>query len=83
MDEQSSYKRTRQLLNKIRSKIRKLKKRNRYLEEQNERLKDKLEIMRMGQTDLFSSLSEKERLAYRHQIKSLINRIDKHLGDEP
>ena len=39
----------------------------------------KLEEERGKQTDIFSAISESERLALRQQIQSMIQKIDRHL----
>ena len=39
----------------------------------------KLEQERGKQTDIFSAISESERLALRQQIQSMIQKIDRHL----
>ena len=39
----------------------------------------KLEEERGKQTDIFSAISESERLAMRQQITSMIHKIDRHL----
>ncbi|WP_244545672.1 hypothetical protein [Fodinibius roseus] len=51
------------------------------LEEENSQLKSKLREIEEGQTDIFSEVSESERLAIRHQVLGLISKIDNHLED--
>lgn len=51
------------------------------LEEENNQLKSKLREIEEGQTDIFSEVSESERLAVRHQVLGLISKIDNHLED--
>lgn len=70
------------LIGNIKRKVMRLKARNRELEQENQQLKDRIEEIREGQTDIFSALSENERMALRHQITGLISKIDDHLEDE-
>jgi cell division septum initiation protein DivIVA len=77
--EQSPYQYSQQLLDQLSREIQSLKEENQKLKQQNNDLKEQLEKLREGQTDMFSSLSEKERLAYRSRIQQLISKIDKHL----
>lgn len=66
-------------LNQIRKQFALLKKQNKDLKRENLRLTDKLEAMQKKQGDIFSEISESERIAMRHQVKSLINKISKHI----
>ena len=70
------------LVDRIKREVHALKKRNKTLEKENDRLRHKLEEVRKGQTDIFSAITERERMALRHQIKGLITKIDEHLGEE-
>jgi septal ring factor EnvC (AmiA/AmiB activator) len=70
------------LLDQIRSQADHLKKKNRELSRENARLRSKLDEVHKEQTDIFSSISESERLAMRHQVSGLIEKIDKYLEDE-
>lgn len=79
--EQTPYQYTQELLDQLSREFHALKEEKEKLEEQNARLKEQLQQLREGQTDLFSSLSEKERLSYRHRIQQLISKIDQHLDD--
>ena len=69
----------RKLLDQIRTHVQHLDKKNRELNRENMKLKSKLNEMHKEQTDIFSSISESERLAMRHQVSNLIEKIDKHL----
>ncbi|REL37971.1 hypothetical protein DYD21_04970 [Rhodohalobacter sp. SW132] len=66
-------------LDQIRQQVTLLKKQNKDLKRENLRLKDKLEGLQKKQGDIFSEISESERIAMRHQVKSLINKINKHI----
>lgn len=70
------------LVDRIKREVHALKKRNKALERENERLRTQLEEVRKGQTDIFSAITERDRMALRHQIKGLISKIDEHLGEE-
>lgn len=54
----------------------------RELEKENERLQNKLEEIQDGQTDIFSAMTEAERIAMRQQIQGLISKIDQHLEND-
>lgn len=67
------------LLEQIRTHVQLLKKQNKELSRENLKLKTKLEEIQNEQTDIFSSISESERIAMRHKISGLIEKIDTHL----
>jgi hypothetical protein len=67
------------LLEQIRTQVTLLKKQNKELSRENLKLKTKLDEIQKKQTDIFSSISESERIAMRHQVNGLIEKIDKHL----
>jgi predicted RNase H-like nuclease (RuvC/YqgF family) len=67
------------LLEQIRTQVAALKNQNKELGRENLRLKSKLEEIQKNQTDIFSSISESERIAMRHQVTGLIEKLDKHL----
>ncbi|HLR33608.1 MAG TPA: hypothetical protein VK074_14045 [Fodinibius sp.] len=69
------------LLDQIRTEVDSLKRNIGELERENSRLKSKLHEIEEGQTDIFSEVSESERLAIRHQVLGLISKIDSHLED--
>lgn len=66
-------------LEQIRQQVALLKKQNKDLKRENLRLKDKLEGIQKKQGDIFSEISESERIAMRHQVKSLIKKINEHI----
>lgn len=70
------------LLNQIRDEFDQLKDENKELKKENDQLKSKLEEIQDGQTDIFSAMTESERMALRHQVLGLISKIDSHLGEE-
>jgi len=69
------------LLEQIRTQVTILRKTNRELNKENEKLRSKLKDVHKNQTDIFSSISESERIAMRHQVDGLIEKIDKYLDD--
>jgi len=66
-------------LEQVRRQVDLLKKKNKDLKRENLILKDKLEGVQKKQGDIFSEISESERIAMRHQVKNLIDKIDKHI----
>ncbi|MFP8488105.1 hypothetical protein ACKGJO_03315 [Gracilimonas sp. Q87] len=70
----------RRLLDEVGSEVDDLKKEIRELKRDNARLKAKLEEEQEKQTDIFSAITESERLALRQHVKGLISKIDHHLG---
>lgn len=66
-------------LEQVRQQVELLKKQNKDLKRENLRLKDKLEGVQRKQGDIFSEISESERIAMRHQVKDLISKINKHI----
>ncbi len=69
----------RQLLEQIKTHVQTIKKKNRELTRENMRLRNKLEELQKGQSDIFSAISESERIAMRHKVNGLIEKIDNHL----
>jgi hypothetical protein len=69
------------LLDQIRVQSDQLKKKNRELYRENARLRSKLNEVHKEQTDIFSSISESERIAMRHHVSGLIEKIDKYLDE--
>jgi 16S rRNA G527 N7-methylase RsmG len=69
------------LLEQIRTQVDFLKKQNKELNRENLKLKSRLEELQNDQTDIFSSITESERIAMRHKVNGLITKIDKHLGE--
>lgn len=72
--------RFRELLGSIDEEVSGLKAQIKELKKENEKLKIKLTEARDKQTDIFSAISESERLAMRQHIQGLVNKIDNHLG---
>lgn len=70
----------RRLLDEVGSEVNDLKSEIRELKRDNARLKAKLEEEHEKQTDIFSAITESERLALRQHVKGLISKIDHHLG---
>lgn len=66
------------LLNQIRQQVSYLKGKNKELLRENELLRHKLTELKDKQSDIFSSISEAERMAMKHQIDELIRKIDKY-----
>jgi len=68
------------LLEQIRTEVQTLKKKNKELSRENLKLKSKLEEIQKDQTDIFSSISESERIAMRHKVDGLIEKLNQHLN---
>ncbi len=68
------------LLEQIRTEVQTLKKKNKDLSRENLKLKSKLEEIQKEQTDIFSSISESERIAMRHKVDGLIEKLEHHLN---
>lgn len=73
--------RFRHLLDEVGSEVENLKQEIKELKRDNARLKAKLEEEHEKQTDIFSAITESERLALRQHIQDLISKIDHHLGN--
>lgn len=71
-----------QLLEQVRDEVNALKNQVSDLKKENTQLKDKIKEIQDGQTDIYSAISETERMALRHQVLGLISKIDEHLEDE-
>ena len=69
------------LLEQVRTEVSLLKKTNRELERENEKLRQKLKKVHKTQSDIFSSINESERMAMRHHVNGLIQKIDKYLDE--
>ena len=67
-------------LEQIRTEVQTLRKKNKDLSRDNLKLKSKLEEIQKEQTDIFSSISESERIAMRHKVNGLIEKLDNHLN---
>ncbi len=68
------------LLDEVGTEVEGLKQEIRELKRDNAKLKAKLEEENEKQTDIFSAISESERLALRQHVQGLISKIDHHLG---
>lgn len=69
------------LMDEIKGEVDSLKDQLRELKKENNQLKSKLEEIQDGQTDIFSAMTESERMALRHQVLGLISKIDDHLEE--
>lgn len=69
------------LLSDIDEEVQFLKQQIKDLKKENSKLIGKLEYLKGKQTDVFSAITETERLAMREQVKGLIFKIDNHLKD--
>ena len=71
--------RFKELLEEVYTEVELLKKQLKEAKREQLHLIKKLEEERGKQTDIFSAISESERLAMRQQITSMIHKIDRHL----
>ena len=71
--------RFKELLEEVYTEVDLLKKQLKEAKREQLHLIKKLEEERGKQTDIFSAISESERLAMRQQITSMIHKIDHHL----
>ena len=71
--------RFKELLEGIYTEVNLLKKQLKESKREQLNLIKKIEEERGKQTDIFSAISESERLAMRQQINSMIHKIDRHL----
>jgi len=69
------------LLDQVREEVDSLKGEIKELKKENDQLRSKLEEIQDGQTDIYSAISESERLSMHHQVLGLISKIDEHLED--
>lgn len=69
------------LLDQIRTQVQHLKKQNKELNRDNLKLKSKLNELQKDQADIFSNINESERMAMRHKVSDLIEKIDKYLDE--
>jgi cell division septum initiation protein DivIVA len=70
-----------ELLDEIRKEVESLNDEIKELKKENSELRSKLKEIQDGQTDIYSAISESERLSLRHQVLGLISKIDNHLED--
>ena len=68
------------LLGEISEEVESLKQEIRELKKENAKLVAKLNDMRGKQSDIFSAITESERLAMRQQVQSMIAKIDNHIN---
>ncbi|RNC85257.1 MAG: hypothetical protein ED557_00325 [Balneola sp.] len=68
------------LLTEVHDEVTILKQELRDLKRENSKLVLKIEDLQSEQTDIFSAISESERLALRQHVQSLITKIDNHLN---
>ena len=71
--------RFKELLEEIYTEVNLLKKQLKESKREQLNLIKKIEEERGKQTDIFSAISESERLVMRQQINSMIHKIDRHL----
>ena len=71
-----------ELLTEIEEEVNHLKQEIKDLKKENAKLVSKLEDERGKQTDIFSAITESERLAMRQQVQGLISKIDNHLNNQ-
>lgn len=69
------------LLDQVRDEVDSLKNQLKSLKKENSQLRDQIKEIQEGQTDIYSAISETERMAMRHQVLGLISKIDEHLED--
>jgi septal ring factor EnvC (AmiA/AmiB activator) len=75
------YEQFHNLLDEVRGEVDSLKDTIKELKKENRELRSKLKEIQDGQTDIYSAISESERLSLRHQVLGLISKIDDHLED--
>lgn len=71
-----------ELLDEVGNEVNALKQEIKELKKENAKLVTKLEDERGKQTDIFSAITESERLAMRQQVQGLILKIDNHLNNQ-
>lgn len=74
--------RFKELLGIVTDEVETLKQEIRELKKENSKLVTKIEDLRGKQTDIFSAISESERLALRQHVQGLITKIDNHLNNQ-
>lgn len=80
-DQNPHHEQFQNLLDKLQEEVDSLKSTIHKLEEDNGELRNKLKEIQDGQTDIYSEISESERLSMRHQVLGLISKIDNHLDE--
>lgn len=81
-NESPYHERFHELLDQIRDEITSLNRQLKELKRENNKLRSKLEEIQDGQSDIYSAISESERIALRHQVLGLISKIDNHLEEK-
>tara|TARA_R110000868_G_scaffold304437_17_gene565303 strand:- start:34837 stop:35091 length:255 start_codon:yes stop_codon:yes gene_type:complete len=74
--------RFKELLGDVYEEVDSLKQEIRELKKENSKLVSKIEDLRGKQTDIFSAISESERLTLRQHVQGLISKIDNHLSSQ-
>ena len=74
--------RFKELLGTVYDEMNALKQEVRDLNKENSKLVSKIEDLRGKQTDIFSAITESERLALRQHVEGLISKIDNHLTNQ-
>lgn len=74
--------RFKELLDVVYEEVNSLKQEIRDLKKENSKLVVKIEDLRGKQTDIFSAISESERLALRQHVQGLVAKIDNHLNTQ-
>ena len=70
------------LLSEIDEEVTSLKQQIKNLKKENANLVHTLEELRGKQTDIFSAITESDRLAMRQEVKGLITKIDNYIRHE-
>ena len=74
--------RFKELLGEVYEEVDTLRQEIKELKKENSKLVSKIEDLRGKQTDIFSAISESERLALRQHVQGLITKIDNHLNNQ-
>ncbi|MFU8811375.1 MAG: hypothetical protein ACNA78_00330 [Balneolaceae bacterium] len=67
------------LLEQIKMQVSLLRKQNRDLKLENRKLTAKLEQLQKNKSDIFSEITEAERMAMKHRVEDMIEKINKHV----
>lgn len=67
------------LLSRVKNRVGELNKEIKELKRENLKLKSDLDKIQKEQNDIFSDISESDRIAMKHQVKSLIEKIENHV----
>jgi uncharacterized coiled-coil DUF342 family protein len=70
------------LLSQIDEEVTSLKRQIKNLRKENANLVHTLEELREKQTDIFSAITESDRLAMRQEVKGLITKIDNYMSKQ-